>query len=82
MPEFVGQRGDLPLIGFMRDRCGAPAGPGVLMFLLCVQVSLVRVLKGLSGALMSGQVIFFSVMLGAGAMGVDGKVVVLRGDLL
>jgi hypothetical protein len=31
---------------------------------------------------MSGEVIFFSVVLGAGAMGVGGKVVVLRGDLL
>ena len=58
------------------------AGPGHLMFLLCVQVSLIGVLKQLSGAFMSGQVIFFAVVLRAGTMGVGSKVVVLSGDLL
>ncbi len=57
-------------------------GPGLLMLLLCVQVSLIGVLKGLSGAFMSGQVIFFSVMLGTGTMGVSSTVLVLRSDLL
>jgi hypothetical protein len=40
------------------------------------------VLKGLPGALVAGQMIFFSVMLGASAMGVSRKVAVLGSDLL
>jgi hypothetical protein len=58
----------------------------LLVELMCaglgVQVSLVRMLEGLPGAFVSGQVIFFSVMLGASAMGVGRKVVVLGSDLL
>ena len=52
------------------------------MLLRRVKVGLIRVLKSLSGAFVSGQVIFFSVMLGASAMGVSSKVAVLSGDLL
>lgn len=66
----------------MSGNFGAMLHPLFRMLLECVQVSPTRVLKGLSGAFMSGEVIFFSVVLGAGAMGVGGKVVVLRGDLL
>ena len=66
----------------MSGNVGAMLGPVFRMLLQCVQVSPIRVLKGLSGAFMSGEVVFFSVVLGAGAMGVGGKVVVLRGDLL
>jgi len=40
------------------------------------------VLKGLSGAFIPGQVIFFSVVLGAAAMGVCSKVMMLSGYLL
>ena len=57
-------------------------GAGLRMLLLWVQVDLIRVLKSLSGAFVSGQVIFFSVMLGASAMGVGSKVAVLGSDLL
>ena len=56
--------------------------PVILVFFLRMQVSLVGVLQTLSGAFMSGQVIFFSVVLGAGTMGVDGKVTVLSRYLL
>jgi hypothetical protein len=52
------------------------------MFFLCVQVTLVGVLQTLSGALMSGQVIFFSVVLGAATVGVGPKVTVLSRYLL
>lgn len=55
---------------------------GILVFFLCVQVSLVGVLQALSGTFMSGHVIFFSVLLGAGAMGVGGKITVLSSYLL
>jgi len=56
--------------------------PGSLMLVLCVQVSLVGVLKGLSGAFMPGQVIFLPVVLGAGTMGMGGAALLLSGDLL
>ena len=39
-------------------------------------------LEGLSGAFVSGQMIFFSVVLGAGTMRVGSKVTVLSGYLL
>ena len=52
------------------------------MLRLGVQVCLIGVLQLLSGAFVSGQVIFFSVVLGAGAMGVGSKVTVFGGYLL
>jgi hypothetical protein len=52
------------------------------MPLLREQVSLIGVLKYLSGVFMSGQVIFFSVVLGADAMCVGSKVSVLSSYLL
>jgi len=52
------------------------------MLLLCVDVNFIGVLKGLSGAFMSSQVIFLSVVLGAGTMGVSSKVMVLSRNLL
>jgi hypothetical protein len=60
-------------------------GAGLLVLLLCVlcvEVSLIGVLKDLSGAFMAGKVILFSVMLGAGAMRVGSKVMVLSSYLL
>lgn len=60
----------------------AGRGPGLLMPLLREQVSLIGVLKYLSGVFMSGQVIFFSVVLGADAMCVGSKVSVLSSYLL
>ena len=78
----IGERGDLLLSSFVSGHVGAMLGPGHFVLLLPVQVSRIGVLKGMPGAFMPGQVIFFSVMLGAGAMGVGSKVAVLRGDLL
>jgi hypothetical protein len=49
---------------------GNGRGPGLLMRLLPEQVSLIRVLEYLSGAFMSGHMIFFSVIFGAGSMSV------------
>jgi len=77
LPEFVSECGDVLLAGFMSARVDARLGPGLLMLLYRVQVSLIRVLKGLSGAFMSAQMILLAVMLGASEMGVGGKVAVL-----
>jgi len=82
LPKSVSECGNVLLIDFVGDRVDAIPGLGVLMLALWVQVRLIRVLKGLSGTLMSGQVIFFTVMLGAGTMGVSGKVMVLSSYLL
>jgi hypothetical protein len=82
LPKFIGECGDVLLFGFAGDRVGAMLGAGLLMLLLCVQVSLIGVLKVLSGAFMSGQVIFFSVVFGAGTMGVGSKVTVFGSYLL
>ena len=82
MPKFVSECGDVLLFGFVSDSVGAMLGTGLPMLLLCVQVSLIGVLKDLSGAFMSGQVIFFSVMFGTSAMGVGSKVAALGSDLL
>ena len=82
LPKFIGERGDVPLFGLVSDQVGAMPGGGLLMLLLCVQVSHIGVLQGLSGVLMSGEVIFFSVVLGAATMGVGRKVAVLSGYLL
>jgi hypothetical protein len=57
-------------------------GAGLLVLLLCVQVNLVGVFKVLSGAFMSGQMIFLSVVLCAGSMGVGSKVMMLGSYLL
>ena len=82
MPKFIGECGDVLLFGFAGDSVGAMLGAGLLMLLLCVQVSLIGVLKVLSGAFMSGQVILFPVVFGAGAMGVGSKVTVFGSYLL
>ncbi len=52
------------------------------MLLLAEDVSLIGMLQCLSRAFMSRQVIFFSVALGAGLMGVGSKVTVLSRYLL
>lgn len=56
-------------------------GAALLILLLCVQVSRIRVLEASSGALMSGEVISFTVFR-AGKMGVGSEVTALRGNLL
>jgi|ERR1035437_1441675 hypothetical protein len=80
LPKFISECGDVLLFGFVNGSVGAM--PVLLMLLLCLQVSLVGVLKALSGAFMSSQVIFFSVVFGAGTMGVGSKVMVLKSYLL
>jgi hypothetical protein len=82
LPKSISKCSDVLLFGFMSDCIGAMPVTGSLMLVLCVQVRLIGVLEGLSGALMSGQVIFFSVMLGAAPMGVGGKVLVFSSYLL
>ena len=82
MPKLISECGNVPLFGFVSDFVGAMPGPGLPMLLLCEQVSLIGVLKDLSGAFVSGQVIFFSVVLGAATMGVGSKVLVLGSYLL
>ena len=52
------------------------------MLLLAVDESLIGVLQCLSGAFVSAQVVFFSVALGAGPMGVGSKVTMLSRYLL
>jgi hypothetical protein len=82
LPKPICQCGDIPLAGFVSDGVGAMPGPGSLVLLLCVQVSLIGVLQCLSGTFMSGQVIFLSVMLGAGKMGMCSIAMVLGSYLL
>ena len=82
MPKFISQCGDVLLFGFVSAYVGVMPGPGLLMLLLWVLVSIIAVLKVQSRAFMSGQVIFFSVVLGAAAMGMGSQVTVLRGYLL
>jgi hypothetical protein len=80
LPKFISECGDVLLFGFRSDS-GAMPGFGLVM-LLIVQVSLNGVLEEPSGAFMSSQMIFLSVALGAGTMGVSGKVTVLSSYLL
>ena len=82
MPECIGKCGDVLLLGVVSDYVGAMLGPGLPMLVLWVQESLIGVLKDMSGALMSGQVIFFSVVLGAATMGVGSQVTVFSRYLL
>ncbi len=60
----------------------AIAGFGFLVLLLCMQESLRGVFMRLAGTFMPGQVNFFSVMLGAGTVGMCGGVVEFGGYLL
>jgi len=78
LPKFVSKCGDVLLFG----RMSAMLPAGALMFLLCLQVSPVGVFKGLLGAFMSSQVIFFSVVLGAGTMCMGSSIMVLGSYLL
>ena len=82
LPKFIGASSDVLLASFVSDRACAMFGAASLMLILCMQVCLIGVLKALSGAFGSGQVIFFSVVLGAATMGVGAKVTVLCSYLL
>jgi len=82
LPKLISECGDLLLFGFVSDAVGAMLGFGPLMLRLCLQVSLVGVLQQLTGAFMPGRMIFFSVVLGAAAMGMGRKVTVLSRYLL
>ncbi len=66
----------------MSGSFGNGRGPGLLMLLLREQVSRIGVLKSLSGGFMSGQVIFFPMVLGTGPVGMASKVMVLSSYLL
>ena len=72
----------MALFGFARNSVGALPGPGSLMLPLCGQVCRIDMLSALPGAFVSGQVIFFAVVLGAGVMGVSGNVTSLGCYLL
>ena len=82
LPKPIRQCGDVALVGFVSDGVGAMPGPGSLVLLLGMQVSLIGVLQRLSGAFMSGQVIFLSVVLCAGTMGMCGTAPALGSYLL
>jgi hypothetical protein len=82
LPEFIRECRDVLLSSIVTDPVGAVLGGGLLMVLLWVQVSLVGVLKELSGALVAGQMIFCSVAFGPGAMGVSSQVMMLSSYLL
>jgi hypothetical protein len=82
LPKSISECGDVLFGGFVNASCGTVRDPGFLMRLLREQVSLIGVLECLSGAFMSGQVIFFSVALGPGPMCVGSKVTVLSSYLL
>jgi len=72
LPKPIRECGDIRLVEVM----SAMFPVGALMFLLRLQVSVVGVLQGLSGAFMSGQVI------GAGTMGMFGLAAALGSYLL
>jgi hypothetical protein len=60
----------------------AMLGLGLLMLLLCEQVSLVGMLMNLPRAFMSGQMIFGSVVFRPGQMGVGSQVTMLGSYML
>jgi hypothetical protein len=74
LPKAIGECGDILLRRIVIASFGAGRGPGLPVILLGEQVGLVGMLQRLSGTFMSRQVIFFSVVLGAGAMCVAGGV--------
>ncbi len=78
LPKLMREGGDVLLLGFV----SASAGAGSLMLALCAQVSLIGMLQRLSGAFMSGQVVFFSVALGAATMRMRGAALLLSRYLL
>jgi hypothetical protein len=82
LPELIGECGDVVLVGFVDEAGGAMPGAGLPVPLLCEQVGVVGVLEAVPGGFMPGQVILFSVVLGAGAVGVSSKVTVFRSYLL
>ena len=82
MPKFVGECGDLLLRGFVLGSFGVAFPPGPLVLPFRKQVSLIGVLKSLSGAFMSGQVILLTMVLSAGLMGAGSKITVLSCYLL
>jgi hypothetical protein len=82
LPKLISEGGDILLFGFVSDAVSAVFGFGPLVLRLCLQVGLIGMLKNLTGAFMSGRVIFFPVVLGAAAMGMGRKVTVLSRYLL
>lgn len=81
-PVGVSQGGNGVFAVFVGGGVGAIRGFGFAMIFLWMQESLCGVLLGLPGDFMPGQVNFFSVMLGAGTVGMCGGVVMFGGYLL
>jgi len=82
LPKLVSEDSDLLRCDFVSESAGAMFGPVPVVLILRLQVGLVGVFEILAGTFVSGQVLFFSMALGAGTMGVGGKVTALSGDLL
>jgi len=80
LPKSMSEGGDVLLLGCVGDYAWAMLVPVSRVLVLCVQVGPIGVLQRLSGTLMSGRVIFFSVVLGTGAVGVCGATLPLNGD--
>jgi len=82
LPELVSEDADILRCDFVGESAGTMFGRVPLMLFLRLQVSLVGVLEILAGAFVSGEMVFFPMVLGSGAMGVGGEVTVLSGYLL
>ena len=81
LPKGIGECGDVVRIEIGRPAAGSMPAHGLMMLFLRIQVIPIRMLQGLSGPFMSGQVIFFPVEL-ACDMGVSSQFMVLGSDLL
>lgn len=82
MPKLVSEDSDVLRCDFVSESAGAMFGPVPLVLILRLQVSLIGVLEILAGTFVSGQVVFFSMALGAGTMSVGSKIMMLSGYLL
>jgi len=70
------------VLGFVRYSIGALTCSRPLMRALCCKICGIVVLTTLPGILISSQVIFFTLVLGAGSMGVRGNVPAFGCNLL
>ena len=82
LPKLVSEDSDVLRCDFVSESAGAMFGPVPLVLILRLQVSLIGVLEILAGTFVSGQVVFFSMALGAGTMSVGSKIMMLSGYLL
>jgi hypothetical protein len=82
LPELIGQFGDIPLGGFVSEYVCSVPGLSFLVRLEGLLISLVGVLKGLSGVFMSRYVISLFVVCRSGKVSVGGKVMIFSGFLV